>query len=116
MPRTRCSSASASIGSGLGGGSFGSGLGGRRLRGGLLDSGRDLGLGLFSLGRLGLGFRLRLTLVALGTRVAVDAGGDERDPTLLDLGLSNPQRALGTRQALELLPVAGHLEQRGDSL
>src|SRR5690606_25605494 len=38
------------------------------------------------------------------------------DRLLVDLRLGDAQRALGAREALELLPVAGHLEDRGHGL
>ncbi|VXB78280.1 hypothetical protein NOCARDAX2BIS_340081 [Nocardioides sp. AX2bis] len=128
-PRTRCSRASASmtsvlrrgvargllgrlVGLGLDGGA----LGRLRLRG--LGLGVRLGLGL-------LGGLLRLVrLVGLlrlgrgsGTAGAVRLlQGLVEDVLLGALRLLDAQRALGARQALEGLPVAGDLEDRLDGL
>src|SRR5690554_4183213 len=95
-PRTRCSRASASIG-------LVGGLLGGRVRRRLLLGGRGGGLG-------GLGLAL-LGLVLGGLhRSGASLGG------VLGADALDAQGALGARQALELLPVAGHLEQRGDLL
>jgi hypothetical protein len=74
----------------------------RRHRG--LVGGSGLGRGLLPGGRPGL----RLVGGVL-ERLVEELG-------LVPLGLGHPQGALGARQALELLPVAGDLEDRLDGL
>src|SRR6185437_9454489 len=111
IPRTRCSTAStttvlmaaSAFGAGLGG------LGRRRRLGGGLGLRRLVGLGRL----LGRGLLLRLG--GLGGRTAV--GGGQRGVEQLELaGLRglDLQGALGARQTLELLPVAGDLQQLED--
>src|SRR6478609_8821301 len=89
----------------------GLGLGGRALRG---LRGGNLGRGL--LGLLGL---LGGGLLGHGGALGLARGLLERlveDLELVALGLRGLQRALGARQALELLPVTGDLEDGLDGL
>src|SRR3954471_10385513 len=104
MPRTKCSSASSStLRLALG---FGGVLGRRRLL-----CLRLVLLGLLRSGLLGP----RRGRLALGLAHGLLDGGLE-ELGLVGLRLGDPQRALGTRLALELLPVAGDLEDRQDGL
>ncbi len=60
--------------------------------------------------------RLRFGVVADDALVAADGGHrGVVQRALVGLRLRGPQGALGTGQALELLPVAGHLEQRAST-
>src|SRR5690606_21720358 len=108
MPRTRCSSASAST-SGF--------LGGLRLLRGLrrLVGAGGAFVGLLGGGLLGLGGRLSgLRLAELGLLLG---RLDRRGPDLLcGRGVLGAQARGGAVDALELLPVAGDLQQCRDLL